>query len=71
MRWMVLTSLLLLSACGVADVASTSAVGAKLQAEQAKQAKQGKQSMDKMRADLDAAAKAGQERNAAAEEASK
>jgi len=68
MRWMVLTSLLLLSACGVADVASTSAVGAKLQAEQAKQ---GKQSMDKMRADLDAAAKARQERNAAAEEASK
>ena len=68
MRYVLLLPLFLLTACGVSDVASTAATGAKIQAEQIKQ---GKQTMDKMRADLDAAAKTGQERNAAAEEASK
>jgi len=64
MRSVTLASLLLLSACGVSDVATTALTGAKLQAEQAGQ---GKGVLDKVRADLDAAAKADQERTAAAE----
>lgn len=63
MRLVVLLSALL-SACGVADVATTAATTGKLQAEQAKQ---GKEAMEKLRADLDAAAQAGQQRAAAAD----
>ena len=63
MRFLALVSVMALSACGVADVATSAAVTAKLQAEQARQ---GKETMDKIKADLDAAAKAEQQRAAAA-----
>ena len=66
MRFTILFFVLLLSACGVADVATTAATNAKLQAEQAKQ---GKEAMDKIKADLDAAGKAEEKRNAANESA--
>ena len=46
---------LVLAGCGVADVGVATATNAKLQAEQAKQAKE---QMDKMKQDLEAAAKA-------------
>ena len=58
MRSIVLVSLLL-SACGVADVATATATTAKLQAEQARQ---GKDTTGKVRSDLDAAAKGAQQR---------
>jgi hypothetical protein len=63
----ILTTTLLLAACGVADVGTTAATIAKLQAEQAKQ---DKQIMEKMQADLNAATTAEQQRaaNGAAQE---
>jgi hypothetical protein len=64
MRSPILLCALALSACGVADVGTTAATTAKLEAAQAQQ---GKETMDKVRTDLDAAAKADQQRlNAAA-----
>ncbi|WP_263771293.1 hypothetical protein [Propionivibrio soli] len=62
-RWF-LICLLPLAACGVADVATTAATTGKMQAEQAKQ---GQQAVQKVQTELDAAAKAAQERAAAAE----
>jgi hypothetical protein len=64
MRATVIASVLGLSACGVADVGTTAATTAKLQAEQAKQ---GQEAIAKIKTDLDAALKAEQQRNAATE----
>ena len=53
------TVAVLLSACGVADVGTAAVTQGRLQADQAKQ---GMESADKVKADLDAAAKADEER---------
>ena len=66
MRLIVLVSVLLLSACGVADVATSAATNAKLQAAQAKQ---GRDAMDRINAGLDAATKSEQKQNATADPA--
>lgn len=59
-RWL-LICLLPLAACGVTDVATTAATTGKMQA------KQGQQALQKVQTELDAAAKAAQERTTAAE----
>lgn len=64
MRTTVIASVLMISACGAADVGTTAATTAKLQAEQAKR---GQETLAKVKADLDAALKAGQQRTAAAD----
>lgn len=63
MRAIIPAFVLMLSACGVADLGTTAATTAKLQAQQARQ---GKETMDKIKADLDAAAAAAQQRTTAA-----
>ncbi|HEX8987495.1 MAG TPA: hypothetical protein VF816_06000 [Rhodocyclaceae bacterium] len=62
MRIAAIAIVLSLSGCGVADVGTTAATTAKLQADAAKQ---GQQTMEKMQADIDAAQKAEQQRIAA------
>lgn len=59
-----LAALLLLSACGVADVGITAATNAKVQAEQLKQ---GKETINQVQADLDAAAKTAEQQRQKAE----
>lgn len=59
-----LALLLLLSACGVADVGVTAATNAKIQAEQLKQ---GKETVNQVQADLDAAAKTAEQQRQKAE----
>ena len=59
MRILILTAVLTLSGCGVADVGGAAVTAAKLQAEQAKQ---GKAEMDKMKTDIEAATRADQNR---------
>ena len=59
----VLALTLPLAACGVSDLATSTATSAKLQAEQAQQSQA---ALDKARSALDDAAKEQQERNAAA-----
>jgi hypothetical protein len=53
-RIVTVLALLLLVACGVADVGTTAATSAKLHAEQAQQ---GKETLGKVQSDLDAAAR--------------
>lgn len=62
-----ITTLVLLSACGVESAGTAATVG-KLQAEQAKQ---GKEQMEKFKTDLDAANKASAESLKKAEEANR
>lgn len=59
-----ISALLLLSACGVADVGVTAAANAKIQAEQIKQ---GKETINQVQADLDAAAKTAEQQRQKAE----
>lgn len=60
MRFISLLFVLILGGCGIADVATSAATSAKLQAEQAKQ---GKETVNKMKADMNAATKAEEQRN--------
>lgn len=62
-RTTILALALPLAACGVSDLATSTATSAKLQAEQAKQ---GQAALDKAQSALDGATKAQQERSAAA-----
>lgn len=64
MRFISFLFVSILGGCGVADVATSAATSAKLQAEQAKQ---GKETMDKMKTDINAATKAEAQRNANAD----
>lgn len=63
-RCSALCSILLLTACGVADVGLTAASTAKMQAEQIKQ---GKETIEQVKADLDAAEKTAEQRRQQAE----